>query len=200
MRAFWPKREEVAGGCRKLHNYELCTSNLFSSSNIRSYYGFIIMEDEIGATYSSHGGKNEKWLHNFSPKFWVEVSTWEKNGSIWEDNIKIVYLDETEALGTTASNKPAVPAPDDWWLWRNGRMRIGGGTPKCSQRNCPCVKYGENKTCGNIPPSEILREGTMRITVFWHMTPCSLVAECHQNFGGTWWQPWRKRQQIPPKC
>jgi hypothetical protein len=48
-RMFGPKRTEVTGGWRKLHNEEL--HNLyFSQSIIR-----MIKEDEIGRAYSRHG-------------------------------------------------------------------------------------------------------------------------------------------------
>jgi hypothetical protein len=52
---FGPKRDEVTGGRRKLHNEEL--HNLYSSSNI------IIMiqvkEDEMGRACSTSGGEEE---------------------------------------------------------------------------------------------------------------------------------------------
>jgi hypothetical protein len=50
-RIFGPKRGEVIGGWRKLHNEEL--HNLYSSSNI---IGMIkVQEDEIGKACSTHG-------------------------------------------------------------------------------------------------------------------------------------------------
>jgi hypothetical protein len=49
MRIFGSKRDEVAGGCRKLHNEEL--HNLYSSPSI------IRMMDEMGRACSTNGEK-----------------------------------------------------------------------------------------------------------------------------------------------
>jgi hypothetical protein len=48
---FGPKRDEVTGGWRKLHNEELC--DLYSSPSISRR----IKEDEVGGPYSQNGGK-----------------------------------------------------------------------------------------------------------------------------------------------
>jgi hypothetical protein len=49
LRILGPKREEEAGGWRRLHNEEL--RNLYASPNIVSDE---IKEDEIGGAYSMH--------------------------------------------------------------------------------------------------------------------------------------------------
>jgi hypothetical protein len=48
---FETKREEMAGGCRRLHNEEL--HNLYASPNIVRVIQ--ITEDELGGTCSTHG-------------------------------------------------------------------------------------------------------------------------------------------------
>jgi hypothetical protein len=53
---FVPKREEVVGGWRRLHNEEL--HNLYASPNIFTYQ---IKEDERGGACSKHG-KDEKCI------------------------------------------------------------------------------------------------------------------------------------------
>jgi hypothetical protein len=53
MRIFGPKRDEVKGGWRKLHNEEL--HNLYSSPIIIR----MIKEDEIGRACSTNGGEEE---------------------------------------------------------------------------------------------------------------------------------------------
>jgi hypothetical protein len=45
---FGPKRDEVTGEWRKLHNEELC--DLYSSPR----------EDEMGVSYSTYGGEEER--------------------------------------------------------------------------------------------------------------------------------------------
>jgi hypothetical protein len=52
-RMFGPKRGEVTGGWRKLHNEEL--HNLYSSPNIIE----TIKEDEMGKAYSTNEGGEE---------------------------------------------------------------------------------------------------------------------------------------------
>jgi hypothetical protein len=52
-RIFGPKRDEVTGGCRKLHNEEL--HNLYSSPSIIR----IIKKDEMGGACSTNGGEEE---------------------------------------------------------------------------------------------------------------------------------------------
>jgi hypothetical protein len=56
-RIFGPKREEVAGGWRRLHNEGL--HNLYSSPNVK--------EDEMGRACSPHG-RDEKCRQNFGRK------------------------------------------------------------------------------------------------------------------------------------
>jgi len=57
-RIFGPKREEVAGGWRILHNEEL--NNFYASPNIIR----VIKEDEMYGAYSTHG-RDEKYIQNF---------------------------------------------------------------------------------------------------------------------------------------
>jgi hypothetical protein len=52
-RIFGPKRDEVLGGCRKLHNEEL--HNLYSSPNTDNYNDEV-KEDEMGRACSTKGG------------------------------------------------------------------------------------------------------------------------------------------------
>jgi hypothetical protein len=60
-RIFGPKREEVAGGCRRLHNGEL--HKLYASLDVIR----VIKEDEMGGSHSTHGG-NEKYVQVFGWK------------------------------------------------------------------------------------------------------------------------------------
>jgi hypothetical protein len=60
-RIFGPKREEVAGGWRRLHNEEL--HNLYDSPNI---IRAIIKENEIGVTCSTY---ERRKMHS---RFWSE--------------------------------------------------------------------------------------------------------------------------------
>jgi hypothetical protein len=50
-RIFGPKRDEVTGGCRQLHNEEL--RDLYSSPSV------IRMADEVGGACSPNGGKEK---------------------------------------------------------------------------------------------------------------------------------------------
>jgi hypothetical protein len=52
---FGPKRDEVTGSCRKMHNEEL--HNLYSSPNIIR----MVMEDEMGRTCSTNGEKRNAY-------------------------------------------------------------------------------------------------------------------------------------------
>jgi hypothetical protein len=41
-------------------------------------------------------------------------------------------------LGTSATNWPVVPAPDDrWWMWSSRRNENWQGEPKYSEKTCP---------------------------------------------------------------
>jgi hypothetical protein len=53
-RIFGPKKEEVVGGCRRLHNEQL--HKLYASQK-----GNKIKEDEMGGAYSAHG-RDEKFM------------------------------------------------------------------------------------------------------------------------------------------
>jgi hypothetical protein len=58
-RIFGPKRDEVTGGgggWRKLHNEDL--HNLYSSPSIINNYQ--VDENEVGGTYSTNGGEEER--------------------------------------------------------------------------------------------------------------------------------------------
>jgi hypothetical protein len=55
LRIFGPKRDEVTGGWRKLHNEEL--HNLYSSPNIIRM--FQVKEDEMGKACSTGGEEEE---------------------------------------------------------------------------------------------------------------------------------------------
>jgi hypothetical protein len=55
-RTFGPKRDEVAGGCRKLHNEEL--HNLYSSPNIKNDQ---VKKDEMGRACSTNGAKRNAY-------------------------------------------------------------------------------------------------------------------------------------------
>jgi hypothetical protein len=50
---FGPKREEVAGGWRRLHNEQL--HDLYTSPNVIIIFGDQIKEDEMGGGCSTHG-------------------------------------------------------------------------------------------------------------------------------------------------
>jgi hypothetical protein len=54
LRIFRPKRDEVTGGCRKLHNEEL--HNLCSSPSI---INDLVKEDGMGRACSTNGGEEE---------------------------------------------------------------------------------------------------------------------------------------------
>jgi hypothetical protein len=54
LRIFGPKRDEVTGGWRELHNEEL--HNLYSSPSIKSD---LVKEDEMGRACSTNGGEEE---------------------------------------------------------------------------------------------------------------------------------------------
>jgi hypothetical protein len=62
-RIFEPKREDVEGGCRTLHNEEL--HNLYASP--KYYSGDQMKEDEIGGTCSTHGTA-DKCIQRFGRK------------------------------------------------------------------------------------------------------------------------------------
>jgi hypothetical protein len=63
LRIFRPKREEVAGGWRTLHNEEL--HNLYASSNvIRVAQVKVVDKDRACSTH----GRDEKCLQNFGRK------------------------------------------------------------------------------------------------------------------------------------
>jgi hypothetical protein len=62
-RIFGPKREEVAGGSKKLHNEELHNLN----ASLKYYKGDKIKEDEMGGAGSTHG-IDEKCVENFYRK------------------------------------------------------------------------------------------------------------------------------------
>jgi hypothetical protein len=62
LRIFGPKREEVAGGWRRLHNEEL--HNLYASLNI---FRVIKSRSIRRAVYVARMGENEKCMHNFGP-------------------------------------------------------------------------------------------------------------------------------------
>jgi hypothetical protein len=55
-RIFGPKREEVTGECRKLHNKEL--NDLYSSPNIVRVIK--IEKNEMGGTCSTYGGEQRR--------------------------------------------------------------------------------------------------------------------------------------------
>jgi hypothetical protein len=59
-RIFGSKREEVAGGWRRLHNEELSQLVRF----VKWFNGHQAKEDEMGGTCSTHG-KYEKCVQNF---------------------------------------------------------------------------------------------------------------------------------------
>jgi hypothetical protein len=61
LRIFGPKREEVAGDWRRLHNEEL--HNLYASPHI--IRAIKIKEYEMDGAYSTHR-RDEKCLQNFS--------------------------------------------------------------------------------------------------------------------------------------
>jgi hypothetical protein len=73
-RVFGPKRDEVTGGCRKLHN------NLYSSPNI---IRMIVKEDEVGRACSTNGGTRNAYsiLEGNRPLG--------RPGRRWVDNIKM---------------------------------------------------------------------------------------------------------------
>jgi hypothetical protein len=54
-RIFEPKRDEVTGGWRKLHNEEL--RDLYSSP--RKFLNNQVKEDEVGGAFSPNGGKEK---------------------------------------------------------------------------------------------------------------------------------------------
>jgi hypothetical protein len=82
MRIFGPRREEMAGGCRKLQNEELC--NLYSSSDIVR-----IISKRI--RWASHVTRIEKVRNSYkilvgNPERKIQLG---RSRSRCEDNIKI---------------------------------------------------------------------------------------------------------------
>jgi hypothetical protein len=68
-RIFGPKRDEVTGEWRKLHNEEL--HNLYSSPDIISQ----VKANEVGGAYGTHG-RGEKSVHGFGGKARKKETTW----------------------------------------------------------------------------------------------------------------------------
>jgi hypothetical protein len=68
-RIFGPKRDEVTGEWRKLHNEEL--HNLYSSTDIISQ----VKANEVGGTCGTHG-RGEKNVQGFGGKARRKEATW----------------------------------------------------------------------------------------------------------------------------
>jgi hypothetical protein len=70
-RIFEPKRDEVTGECRKLHNEEL--NDLYSYTQI--YSGDQIQKNEMGGPCSM-SGRVESCIQGFSGETWGKETTW----------------------------------------------------------------------------------------------------------------------------
>jgi hypothetical protein len=71
-RIFGPKKDEVTGECKKLHNEEL--SGLYCSPNIIRVKK--IENNEMGGACSTYGGE-ERRIQDFGGETWGKETTWE---------------------------------------------------------------------------------------------------------------------------
>jgi hypothetical protein len=84
-RIFGPKRDEVTGGWRKLHNEEL--HNLYCSPNIRT-----MKSGEMGDACCAHGEMRN--AHNILVRKPLAKRPLGRPRRRWEDNIKTVLIEE----------------------------------------------------------------------------------------------------------
>jgi len=114
MRLFGLKREEVAGGWRRLHNELL---NLYASSNIigevklrmARWAGHVVRTGKITNAYEVLVGKPE-WKRPL-----------ERLRQIWEDNIR---MDLKEVGWEVVHWMHLDPNRDQWWVLVNTVMNL----------------------------------------------------------------------------
>jgi hypothetical protein len=131
-------------------------------------------------------------------------------------------------LGTSATNWPIVPAPDDrwWWLWSSRWNENWQGKPKYSERAYPSATLSTTNPAwphlgsnpgnrGGKPAANRLSYGAAFVKVYCAVCVSAPVLLCdrHSNFEPTkqfplnlvrmayhWRPPKRRRLDFPHQC